>query len=167
MLEAAAALAVDHEVGLPYDEIALAAGVGRATVYRHFPTRESLSRAMIEAAVDHWEASLAALPADADGFERIFELWVRIQQARSAGFETLTRAASVEDRRRATRRLEASLREPIRRAHAEQLLVPGLGVREVRIILVMLASGLRPSDSAGDRRIAIHLARRLLFARPA
>jgi serine phosphatase RsbU (regulator of sigma subunit) len=44
ILEAAAALAGDRRISMI--EIAAAAGVGRSTLYRHFPSRQSLERAL-------------------------------------------------------------------------------------------------------------------------
>src|ERR1700733_1759307 len=35
-------------IGVPLDEIARRAGVGAGTVYRHFPTKDDLFRAVIE-----------------------------------------------------------------------------------------------------------------------
>jgi serine phosphatase RsbU (regulator of sigma subunit) len=46
ILEAAASLAVDRRTTMV--EIAAAAGVGRSTLYRHFPTRDALDRALDE-----------------------------------------------------------------------------------------------------------------------
>jgi AcrR family transcriptional regulator len=50
-------LAQDRGVGV--GEIAHAAGVGRATLYRHFPTREDLLAAIHERAFDESEAAIA------------------------------------------------------------------------------------------------------------
>jgi len=51
-------------LGVPIDEIARRAGVGAGTVYRHFPTKEDLFRAVVEdrirAIVDEGRALFAA-----------------------------------------------------------------------------------------------------------
>ena len=57
-------------LGVPIDEIARRAGVGAGTVYRHFPTKEELYRAVIEDRINHivddGRALLAAVhPGDA------------------------------------------------------------------------------------------------------
>ncbi|MEU4696332.1 TetR/AcrR family transcriptional regulator [Nonomuraea dietziae] len=47
--------------GASVAEIAKAAGVGRVTLYGHFPSRESLVDAVLEHAVDHAELALSGL----------------------------------------------------------------------------------------------------------
>ncbi len=164
LLEAAAAIAGRRAVDLPYDEIALAAGVGRATVYRHFPTREALSRAIISASLDHWEETVAQLVPGPGQLAELFEAWVRTQQNRSHGVDLLTRCAPEDDLRRARRRFEATLREPTRQAQDAGIVPARLTARDVMIILMMLAAALRSSESSGDRRRAVRLARSMLFA---
>jgi len=163
MLGAAAALVGQGGIALPYDEIALAAGVGRATVYRHFPTREALSRAIVNAALDHWDAVLAELPPGRGQFEELFLAWVRMQQDRSHGVDLLTRSAPQEALRQGRRRCEATLRTPILQAQKAGVVPAHLTARDVRIILTMLSAALRSAEPARDRRRAVELARNMLF----
>jgi AcrR family transcriptional regulator len=163
LLEAAAALAGQGGVDLPYDEIALAAGVGRATVYRHFPTRGALARALIDAALDRWDAIVADLAPGPGQFEMLFDAWVLKQQDPSHGVDLLTHCASAEDLRRARRRLEATLRQPTRVAQDAGIVRERFSPRDVRIVLTMLSAALRSSESPSDRRRAIEIARDALF----
>ncbi len=163
MLAAAAAIVSRAEVDLPYDEIALAAGVGRATVYRHFPTRETLSQAIIDAALDHWDALVASLAPGPGQFEELFRAWARKQQNAPYGDVLLTRCAPEHDLRRARRRFEEILREPIQAAQEFGSVAANLTAPDVRIILTMLSAVLRSPVSASDRRRATELARSMLF----
>jgi AcrR family transcriptional regulator len=163
LLEAAAALVGQAGIDLPYDEIALTAGVARATVYRHFPTREALSRAVIDAALDRWDEVVADLAPGPGQLQELFDAWVRTQQDRSHGVDLLTRCAPQEDLRRAWRRFEATLRAPTREAHDAAIVPAHVSARDVRIILMMLSAALRSPESCGDRRRAIELARGMLF----
>jgi AcrR family transcriptional regulator len=63
ILEAAIhVLALDPAAGM--NDVAEAAGVGRATLYRHFPTREDLLSAIHERAGEEAAAAVAACPLD-------------------------------------------------------------------------------------------------------
>jgi AcrR family transcriptional regulator len=48
----AATLVLSKDVGASLGEVASVAGVGRTTLYRYFPTREDLIRALVEDALD-------------------------------------------------------------------------------------------------------------------
>ena len=163
LLEAAAGLVTRGGLDLPYDEIALAAGVGRATVYRHFPTREALSRAIIDAALERWEAVVADLAPGPGQLDRLFDAWVLVQQDRSHSVDLLTRCAPEEDLRRARRRFEATLRDPTLEAQRAGTVPMTISERDVRIILMMLSAALRSTEPCSDRRRAIELARSMLF----
>lgn len=92
----AAAIAAFDAVGLqvPLDDVAKSAGVGNATLYRHFPTRDALVFAALEnrladlgevaqgllsaedpgAALDSWLLTLAAYLRAWDGLPRAIQL---------------------------------------------------------------------------------------------
>ncbi|WP_293912404.1 TetR/AcrR family transcriptional regulator [Deinococcus sp.] len=67
LLDAAAALFVSAGVNVPVRDIALKAGVGTATIYRHFPTRADLIGAVyrhqVEACAQAGPALLASSPS--------------------------------------------------------------------------------------------------------
>ncbi len=59
-------------LSVPIDEIARRAGVGAGTVYRHFPTKEALFRAVIEDRMQHLVDDGYALLESAGPGEAIF-----------------------------------------------------------------------------------------------
>ncbi len=58
LLDAAAAVLAENP-GAPMSAVATAAGVGRATLYRHFPTREALVRELALEAIERTDAAVA------------------------------------------------------------------------------------------------------------
>ncbi|KRE27773.1 TetR family transcriptional regulator [Mycobacterium sp. Soil538] len=59
-------------LAVPIDEIARRAGVGAGTVYRHFPTKEDLFRAVVEDRIRGIVASGRALLDDTEPAEALF-----------------------------------------------------------------------------------------------
>jgi AcrR family transcriptional regulator len=59
-------------LGVPIDEIARRAGVGAGTVYRHFPTKEDLYRAVVENRIRGIAEMGRALLAEGDAGEALF-----------------------------------------------------------------------------------------------
>ncbi|WP_433498350.1 TetR/AcrR family transcriptional regulator [Sphaerimonospora sp. CA-214678] len=80
LLDAAAAVFVSSGVEAPIRDIAAKAGVGTATIYRHFPTRADLIiavyRHQIEALVEAGPALLAAGPTPHAALARWIDLFV-------------------------------------------------------------------------------------------
>lgn len=75
----AAAREVFRERGLeaPLDEVARRAGVGAGTLYRHFPTRDDLLNALMQAFIGRLDAAAdAAIDLDGTARERLL-CWVR------------------------------------------------------------------------------------------
>lgn len=60
ILDAAAAVLAERGLTASMSEIAAAAGVGRATLYRYYPNRDALLTGMIRAATDELQTRVAA-----------------------------------------------------------------------------------------------------------
>jgi TetR/AcrR family transcriptional regulator, mexCD-oprJ operon repressor len=65
ILDAAAAVIAEHGEAASMADVAEAAGIGRATLYRYFANREDLMRALTRAAIDEASARIAAADLDA------------------------------------------------------------------------------------------------------
>src|SRR4051794_28870787 len=89
-------------------EVAAAAGVSRATVYRHFPTREALIDAIQAQAFETSEQALAACRLDegsaAEALRRLCAAWLDIAERYAfASLGTQAAAAAAPDRERRKR----------------------------------------------------------------
>ncbi|MFE1029109.1 TetR/AcrR family transcriptional regulator [Streptomyces sp. NPDC058818] len=103
LLDAAAAVFVESGVEAPVRDIAARAGVGTATIYRHFPTRADLIigvyRHQVEACAEAGPALLASSPTPYAALGRWIDLFVdflvtkhglaAVLRTDNAGFETL------------------------------------------------------------------------------
>jgi AcrR family transcriptional regulator len=91
---ATAELTVDPSAGM--DAIAQRAGIGRATLYRHFATRDELIAALRELFLDRVEAAAEASIAETDPRAAI-EVFIEAIMRAAADTCTLTEAAPPED----------------------------------------------------------------------
>jgi AcrR family transcriptional regulator len=62
----------EHGYEVPIEEIAKRAGVGAATIYRRFPTKERLLRAIVDAGLADLEPAIDAAAASPDAWEGLF-----------------------------------------------------------------------------------------------
>ncbi|WP_370961730.1 TetR/AcrR family transcriptional regulator [Amycolatopsis sp. cg9] len=76
VLEAAAAVFVTSGVEAPIREIAARAGVGTATIYRHYPTRADLILAVYRLQVESLAEAGPALLASEPGPHRALAAWI-------------------------------------------------------------------------------------------
>jgi AcrR family transcriptional regulator len=101
IVEAARAVFRQKGYDAPLDEIARQAGVGPGTLYRHFPTKDALIDAVMQAWVDSVdEATEKALAHEGSARELLlswFETYVGVISAHKGGPAKLTSAIGVEN----------------------------------------------------------------------
>jgi AcrR family transcriptional regulator len=163
----AATRAAFQERGLDVgvDEIARRAGVGMGTLYRHFPTKDALVDAIVDARfAELTQAAEVALEApDAwDGFASFLVAAVDLQ-ASDRGFKDALAARGRDERRvkAARRKLHVALERLVERGRAEGALRDDLVVEDVSVLLWATAKIVeRTADIAPgqpQRFLAMHL----------
>ena len=147
------------------EEVARRAGVGIATVFRHFPTKEELIEAALLRHFDQLTERAHALAAGADPAVA----WHTLVRAMiQAGATKLTLASMLADRKAlpdsaaaASNRLKAAVSEVLRRAQDTGAVRPSVTVEEVYLLIRGLAQASAtmpaPPDTL-DRAIDVVLA---------
>jgi len=93
VLEAAEAAFASEGVSVPVDEIARRAKVGAGTVYRHFPTKESIFLAVVVAHIERMVVRARALAKSKDpgtAFFTFLDSWIEEGMARRDVIDALT-----------------------------------------------------------------------------
>ncbi len=159
ILDAARELLADGD-DASFAEIADAAGVGQATVYRHFESRGMLLAALAEEGMDRLEERVAAAPVTAASFERLLRL-ITAEQVHDQTLIAAIRRGEVEESRvqRLTERALALFREPLAAAQAAGLVRGELKLDDVMLVLAMIDGALA---SAADHHQRQRSAKRVL-----
>ncbi len=76
ILEVAEGFFAEHGVSGAMQDIAKRAGLGQGTLYRHFPTRDSLLAALLQARFDELDARRAEIEAERGDPLEALELWL-------------------------------------------------------------------------------------------
>ena len=158
LLTAAADLVSARGLGVSYDDIADAAGVGVGTVYRHFPHRDDLLAALFRGHLDEVVAAADRAAASSDPVAGLHEFLTVLleRQAAHRGLAELLRgggdpALVQEANDRVTPLITALLERARRTGHVGPDVVPGdLVLVEFMVTAVMDASG--PKDPELWRR---------------
>jgi AcrR family transcriptional regulator len=161
----AATRAAFQERGLDVgvDEIARRAGVGMGTLYRHFPTKDALVDAIVDARfAELIEAAELALEAsDAwEGFAAFLVAAVELQAADRGFKDALAARGRDEPRVKAARRkLHAVLARLVERGRAEGALRADLAPEDVTVLLWATAGIVGRTAEVGQplRFLAMHL----------
>jgi AcrR family transcriptional regulator len=139
---------------VPLDEIARRAGVGRATVYRHFPNRHVLALAVAAQNLD----ALRSVVGAAEGERRCFRdllHWVLSTQATMRPLVALIHELPLRDQRRYGRMLIGVLAPPLRRAQADGELRPDLRPADLTAVMAMVNAMVDAVPADRDRDAAV------------
>lgn len=147
----AAARALFAESGeVPMYEIGRRAGVGQATLYRHFPSRGSVAAAIFAEELDGLERLAAESAGDPSSFFAILR-GVADVQVRFHGMVDCMggEGDSAADTAPLKARFLALIEEPLREAQAAGLLRPDFGLEDVFLLIAMIAGALEGVDGLG------------------
>ncbi|HKG50152.1 MAG TPA: helix-turn-helix domain-containing protein [Actinomycetales bacterium] len=159
LLTAARDVVLERGPGAPLDEVARRAGVGIGTLYRRFPDRQALLRAVaLEALVASRRAAEDALAQESEGFAALTRyLRAALSTRVSAVLPiVLDRLGDQDEELRQAREASAELVQRIvDTAHADGSLHPQVGFADIGTLLVRLARPLPgPVPAALDDQLA-------------
>lgn len=164
ILVAARAVFAEHGIDAPMATVARRAGVGVATLYRRFPTRDALVRAAFAQQMETCAQALTEALADPDpwrGFQRLVETACELQREEQ-GFPAAFIAAfpdSAAEHAQSRDRAERDLMTLVRRAQAAGALRADFHPSDLAVALVAhcgLVTAL-PGDGAASRRLVAYL----------
>jgi AcrR family transcriptional regulator len=159
LLAAARDVVVERGAAAPLDEVARRAGVGIGTLYRRFPSRPALLRAVVVDALQRTaEAAEAALAEESDGFAALVRYMHAVLDFRvSAVIPTVLDTLDLEDDDvRSAREASAGLAQRIvDAAHADGSLAADVTFGDIGTLLVRLSRPLPGSVPADiDEQLA-------------
>ncbi len=149
VLDAARTAFAEAGLDVGVEEIARRAGVGKGTLYRRFPTKEALVRAIFEDILDEMERNVAASAAIADAgeaFEHYVNSAARMQASNQGFFDVVAHglgAGALTDEQR--RRIVAAATGPLQRAQAAGAIRDDLKPEDMWLILRMIGTTTRPA----------------------
>ncbi|MFI5571155.1 TetR/AcrR family transcriptional regulator [Streptomyces sp. NPDC051740] len=164
VLVAARAVFAEHGIDAPMATVARRAGVGVATLYRHFPTRDALVRGAFAQQMETCARALTealAVPDPWQGFQRLVETVCALQRE-ERGFPAAFLAAfpeSTSPHAQYRQRAERDLTTLVRRAQASGALRADFHPSDLVVVLLAhcaLVTAL-PDDGAASRRLVAYL----------
>ncbi|TMM01949.1 MAG: TetR/AcrR family transcriptional regulator [Actinobacteria bacterium] len=156
IIEAARRAFAEHGLDVGVDEIARSAGVGMGTLYRRFPTKESLVHAIFEDRLDQLQPVIERALAAEDPWEGLVEMIVATvaQQTEDHGFGQMVvlrfgpEAVPADIRRR----FFAPLEELLARAQASGQVRSDISAGDLPAIVRMAGASALGAGAAADCR---------------
>jgi AcrR family transcriptional regulator len=139
ILDAARALLAERGLEASMDEVARAAGVGPATLYRRFPTKETLLDALLGDVLERFHALVVEALESEDAFAGLtflLERAILVQLENRAFLEVLALRLPVEPHLAETRgRIVPLVEQLVARAQSEGTLRADLEATDVQVLL--------------------------------
>jgi AcrR family transcriptional regulator len=135
-----------------FAEIAHEAGVGQATVYRHFTDRRALLMALADEDMSGLEERLGAVPIGPGSLEELLREMIA-GQLRSQGLIAAIRAGEVDEAEveRLTERVRTLMAPRLRAARDAGLVRPDLTADDALIVLAMVDGAVAPLRDREER----------------
>jgi AcrR family transcriptional regulator len=138
ILDAARPLFAEHGLEASMDEVARAAGVGPATLYRRFPTKEALLDAILGDVLDRFDAFAQEAVERDDAFaglERLLERATQLQRENRAFLDMLGLRMCDEDLAEARARVRLLIEQLIARAQEQGTLRADVAAADLYVVL--------------------------------
>lgn len=156
ILEVAAEVFAERGLEAGYDEIARRAGVGVGTVYRRFPERAELVRAIFETRIDEIVEVAEHAATMPDAFEGLVHFLERTleRQVADRGLKEVLALTITQDEHRVVgqERLGPVIEALVERARAEGTLRPDVQANDLGPLLMLLGSVSTPAEPELWRR---------------
>jgi AcrR family transcriptional regulator len=141
---------------VPLYRVAQRAGVGQATLYRHFPERGLLALAVYEQRLQHLHDLAALRAADPRAFLQLIEELI-LEETRMPGLLRVLRAGAhgehyLQDLRQ---RVLGLLTDPLEAARAAGIVRATVQLDDVPIILAMLEGPVEEAATSGRPEVAL------------
>lgn len=146
----------EHGLGAPLELVAKSAGVGRATLYRRFPTRDHLIQELCDADLEELSKAAAACEQPDQVLRAILEQVALLHTQNASVVELFTTtAASPDVIQRVMTQFDEFVETPLRDAQAAGSVRADITAKDVGTVLLMLAAtgpALRDDTDAKVRR---------------
>jgi AcrR family transcriptional regulator len=149
VLDAARTAFAEAGLDVGVEEIARRAGVGKGTLYRRFPTKEALVRAIFEDILEEIDRIVAAAEAEANAwtaFTNYLAATARMQASNQGFYDVVAQrlgAAALTDEQR--RRVMNSTARMLKRAQDANVVRSDLVPEDVQLMLRMVGATTRPA----------------------
>ncbi|NEE02990.1 TetR/AcrR family transcriptional regulator [Phytoactinopolyspora halotolerans] len=149
VISAARRLFAERGLDTPLEVIAQEAGVGRATMHRRFPTRESLVKTVFLDNISELERVSLTAADSADAYLDILAATLKML-VKDVGLVDVfnSRAVSDDTRKEISTRFLAIVEEPLRRAQAAGRVRSDLTLEDTTLLVDMLGGAAHSSGAA-------------------